>query len=120
MQPAPTLRALESIPDHATVAACFGTPTTAGDRTVIPVAEVYYGFGFGWGSGSDAQTTSEGGGAGGGGGVRTRGVAVVELSPDGVRVIPIRDYTSIALAALTFASAATLIVARTLVKLRGG
>lgn len=118
MQAPQALRALETLPEHANVAACFGPPTTAGDRTVIPVAEVYYGFGFGWGGGSDASTHAEGGGGGGGGGVRTRAVAVVELSPDGVRVIPVRDVTAILLAALTFATVAATLVARTLLKWR--
>ena len=41
-----TLAEVARIPDRATAEACFGTPVTAGDRTVIPVADVSYGFGF--------------------------------------------------------------------------
>lgn len=114
----PAFKALEAISDQATSAACFGPPTSVGSRTIIPVAELYYGLGLGWGGGSDAIKRAEGGGGGGGGGLRSRGVAVIEVGPDGVRVLPIRDVTAIALAALTFASAATIIIARTLVKLR--
>ncbi len=117
MEP-PAFRALEAIPERATVAACFGAPTSAGDRTVIPVAEVYYGLGMGWGGGSDAAAHAEGGGGGGGGGMRSRAVAVIELSPAGVRVVPIRDQTGIALAALAFATVAVTLVARTLMAWR--
>lgn len=120
MEPRDQLRAIESIPEHASVDTCFGAPTTVGDRTVIPVSEVYYGLGLGWGGGSDARTQSEGGGGGGGGGARARGVAVIEVGPDGVRVIPVRDQTAIALAGITFASVATAIVARTVLKLVRG
>ena len=98
---------------------CFGTPATAGERTVIPVAEVYYALAMGWGGGSD-PTKGQGGGGGAGGGSRSRGVAVIEVSPDGVRVHAIRDATAITLAAIAFASVATAIVSRTLLKLVRG
>lgn len=114
------LRSLVSIAERASAAMCFGVPASAGERTVIPVAEVYYGFGFGWGGGTDADTKATGGGAGGGGGSRSRGVAAIELSPTGVVIHPIRDVTSMGLAGITFASVAVAIVARTLLKLRQG
>ena len=113
------IRELAQIPERATAAACFGTPATAGERTVIPVAEVTYGFGMGWGSGA-ATGEAEGGGGGGGGGSRVRGVAVIEVSPDGVRVHPVRDETSITLAGIALASASTAVVARTLTRLLRG
>ena len=120
MEPREQLRGIESIPEHASVAMCFGAPTTVGDRTVIPVSEVYYVLGMGWGGGTDARTQNQGSGGGGGGGARARGVAVIEVGADGVRVIPVRDQTAIVLAGFAFASVATLIVARTIVKLVRG
>lgn len=108
------------IPDRAGAATCFGAAVTSGDHTVIPVADVSYGFGFGYGRGHDAATGSEGGGGGGGGGARSRGVAVIDVSPQGVRILPIEDQTSIRLASITLASASTAIVARTLLKLLRG
>ena len=108
------------IPERATAAACFGTAVSSGDRTVIPVAEVVYGFGVGFG-GSEPHELSPGGhGGGGGGGARTRGVAVIEVAPNGVRILPIEDQTSIRMAGIAFASAATAILARTLLKLIRG
>lgn len=123
MQAPEAIRELAQIPERASARACFGEPTTAGERTVIPVAEVMFGFGMGWGGADtrrDQQEQETGGGGGGGGGSRVRGIAVIEVAPDGVRVHSVRDETSIALAAIALASASTAIVARTLTKLIRG
>ena len=113
------LRELARIPDRARSDACFGAASVSGERTVIPVAEVMYGFGMGFGSGASPSGGDHGGGGGGGGGSRVRGVAVIEIAPDGVRVHPVVDVTAVALAGVTFAAAATAITARTLQKLFG-
>ena len=114
------IRELAQLPEHANAGACFGTPSTSGDRIVIPVAEVMYGFGMGWGGGTAPNDEGSGSGGGGGGGSRVRGVAVIEVSPDGVRVHPVTDTTAIRLSSIAFASATTAIVARTLLKLIRG
>ena len=54
---------LAKLPEFAGASACFGHAVTAGERTVIPVAEVQYGLGFGWGGGRDAKTDNVGTGA---------------------------------------------------------
>lgn len=107
-----------NIPEHAGAAACFGEPVRAGDRTAIPVAEISYGLGFGWGGGRDANGT--GGGGGGGGGARSRAIAVIDVSPDAVRVVPIEDHTQIRLASIAFIGTTTALVARSLLKLLRG
>lgn len=119
MEAPPPIRDLAHLPEHANAAACFGAPAAAGDRTVIPVAEVIYGLGMGWGGGTAADGET-GGGGGGGGGSRIRGIAVIEVAPDGVQVHPVVDTTALRLASIAFASAATAIVARTLLKLIRG
>jgi len=111
---------LARLPEFAGASACFGNAVTAGDRTVIPVAEVQYGLGFGWGGGTDARTQSGGTGGGAGGGARSRAVAVIEVSPDSVRVLPIEDYTQIRLASIAFVSATVALTARTFLKLIRG
>ncbi|MFA7248670.1 MAG: spore germination protein GerW family protein [Dehalococcoidia bacterium] len=108
------------IPDRANAAACFGTPVISGDRTVIPVADIVYGFGLGWGGSEASDKAPAGHGGGGGAGARTRAIAVIEVAPGGVRILPIEDQTSIRMAAIAFASAATAILARTLLKLIRG
>ena len=44
-----TLGEVMRIADRANAAACFGTAVVVGDRTVIPVADIAYGFGLGFG-----------------------------------------------------------------------
>ena len=84
-----------------------GTPRQVGDRTVFPLAEVWYGHGFGLGSGTSPgvsgpaalQSSPAGGlGGGGGGGGRLRPLAVIEVGPDGTRVHPVIDLGAIGLA----------------------
>ena len=120
METPDVIRELAQIPERATAAACFGAPTTAGERTVIPVAEVTYGLGVGWGGGDSKHDDVQDSGGAGGGGSRVRGVAVIEVAPDGVRVHPLRDETSITLAGIAFAAASTALIARTLTKLIRG
>lgn len=121
MQSSDAMNELAQIPERATAAACFGAPASAGERTVIPVAEVSYGLGLGWGGSCSAgDEDGEGGAGAGGGGSRVRGIAVIEVSPGGVQVHPIVDQTQITLAGIAFASAATAITARALQKLIRG
>ena len=95
--------------EKADVNACFGEPVTIEGRTVIPVAEVAYGFGMGAGYGTtteedddDVEETSGGvgGGGGGGGGVKARPLAAIEVTPEGVWVEPIIDEQKVALAGM--------------------
>jgi uncharacterized spore protein YtfJ len=76
----------------------FAEPVRAGDRVVIPAASIEFSGGFGFGG----DTQSNGGG--GGGGVQAgRPVAVIEVSPDGVRVRPVVDFTKVGLTLLAAA-----------------
>ena len=99
--------------------ACVGPVQAQGDRTVIPLAEVFAaggcGSGFGSGqAGAETEAGSEGGGGGGGGGgtSRSRPVALIEIGPEGVHVRPVVDWTAIALAAVTAWGAMSLALGR--------
>ncbi len=122
MEPSEAISELSKMPERTGAQSCFGMPVSAGERTVIPVAEVTYGFGFGWGSAGIDQDDGDdlGGGGGGAGGSRARGVAVIEVSPDGVAIHPVRDRTAIQLAQFAFLSSAAAILSRTLIKLLRG
>jgi uncharacterized spore protein YtfJ len=98
--------ALEDMRDKASVSAVYGEPVTVGEKTIIPVADIKYGFGLGYGEGparrdedEEAEPSGQGGGAGGGagGGVAARPVAVLEVTADGVEVKPVIDEGRIAL-----------------------
>ena len=99
---------LDKFLSAANVEAVYSSPISQGENVVIPAAEVLSIVGFGLGSGGGSQGTTEssnasgsGGGGGGGGRVLSRPVAVIIMSPDGVRVEPIVDVTKIALAVFT-------------------
>ncbi|HEY8491756.1 MAG TPA: spore germination protein GerW family protein [Dehalococcoidia bacterium] len=91
---------LSDVPERATVRTVFGEPIRIGERTIIPVAQVSYmvGFGMGRGTGPGAGggPASSGGGGGGGTRVQAKPLALCEVSPDGVRMIPVMDQTRIA------------------------
>jgi len=80
----------ESLSTRAQVKSVFGDPVTAGDKTIIPVAKIAYGFGAGAGTGGISES-SKGEGGGGGGGIRAIPVGVFEVSPAGTRFVPVRD-----------------------------
>ncbi len=78
---------------NASVKSVFGEPIQAGDKTIIPVARIAYGFGGGSGTsragrgGNGAGIGGEGGG--GGGVVAALPVGVVEVSPTGTRFVSV-------------------------------
>lgn len=69
----------------------YGTPVQSNGTTVIPVAKIAYG--FGGGGGEKESKTGEHGpeGMGGGGGAMATPVGVVEIGPNGIRMIPFND-----------------------------
>jgi uncharacterized spore protein YtfJ len=72
---------VEELHSSATVRNVFGEPIEAHGKTVVPVANVAFGFGGGNGSGRHPKTPNkvqgEGGGVGGGVRVTPKGVLVV-------------------------------------------
>jgi uncharacterized spore protein YtfJ len=100
---------MEKFLEAASVDHVYSEPVKYGDTVVIPAAEVISaaGFGIGLGSGSGREEeegdggSGAGGGGGGGGRVFARPVAVVIVSPEGVRVEPVADRTKVLLAAIT-------------------
>ena len=93
---------LERVQARANAEVIYGESRTVGDKTIIPVGTVMYGFGAGGGAGtgpsaskSGATETSTGSGGGGGGGVRVHPVAILEVSGGQTKVIPVLDWTRI-------------------------
>ena len=98
--PAPFEPIAELLERSLSIRHVYGEPVHHGDRTVIPVARVAYGFGAGGGRApgrmprntseerpSDKDTRSDPQGAGGGGGVRMTPVGALEISPLGTRFV---------------------------------
>ncbi len=89
---------------EATVRRVFGEPITVGERTVIPVARVGYGFGADMGS---SPETGEGGG--GGGGVGASPAGVIELTAEGLEYVEFGLEKKIMTAALVGAAVGFLL-----------
>lgn len=85
---------------NASVESVYGEPIQAGDKTIIPVARIRYGFGGGFGHGKKTkewisepglftgEEKPDGEGAGGGGGFSARPNGVYEITADRTRFIP--------------------------------
>lgn len=96
---------LERIKGSAKVEVVYGEPREIGEKTIIPVAAVAYGFGAGAGTGGpggDGASGGSGGGGGGGGAVRIHPVGVLEVTPDETRLVAVLDWTRIITTGLTF------------------
>ena len=65
----------------------IGQPVTIGDRTVVPVVKISFGFGAGGGQG-EAGTTG-GFGGGGGGGAKIEPAAFIVMDKDGIKLLPL-------------------------------
>ena len=78
----------EGMAQNAHVKTVYGEPIVSGDKTVIPVARI--GWGFGGGMGRNGKRSPDGNGnegGGGGGGMAAVPVGVVEISPQSTRFI---------------------------------
>ena len=111
--------AVNTLQRRAKVDAAFGKPVTTEGRTIIPVAEVSYGFGLGFGSSDSPDDQPEEASGAGGGGTRTRPLGVIEVTQEGVRVEPVVDEQKIALATGALIGWIALCIARTLVRIFG-
>lgn len=105
---------LQEIPEDVNVDAVFGKSQTIEGRTLIPVAELSYGFGIGMGTPpccteeGEAEEEAEkalepSAGGGGGAGVRARPIAYIEVGPEGTHIEPVMDEQKVALAGILLA-----------------
>lgn len=92
---------VERLQHSANVRSVFGEPVERGDRTVVPVARVSYGFGGGFGRSDDGGgdesdgrgsiSGSGGGGGGGGGGASATPVGALEITDEGTRFVRVES-----------------------------
>jgi len=104
----------ERLKSSARVDIVYGEERKIGDKTIIPIAVVAYAFGGGAGGGvapheNGASNVTSGGGGGGGGGVRVQPVAVLEVTGDDTRVLPVLDWTRIITTGITIFGAWMLV-----------
>jgi uncharacterized spore protein YtfJ len=76
----------------------FSSPVQVGDDLIMTAVAWERAGGFGYGGGGGEGPAGEGGsgsGAGGGGASQGRPVAVIRITPSGVEVTPVIDFTKI-------------------------
>ncbi|WP_327051800.1 GerW family sporulation protein [Halomicrococcus gelatinilyticus] len=73
---------VDRLRESATVETVYGDPIERGGRTVVPVANVRYGFGGGWGTDDE-----EGEGGGLGGGTAATPVGALEVDEERTRFV---------------------------------
>jgi uncharacterized spore protein YtfJ len=83
----------ERVSASASVKNVYGDPVVVGNRTLIPTAQVRYGFGGGGGSKGEQES-----GGGGGGGVSARPSGALEITPEGARFIKFDDHRAAGIA----------------------
>lgn len=89
--------ALTGIFGEASPGTLFSEPEARGDDLILTAVawERAGGFGFGAGQGQDEGESGSGEGGGGGGFSQGRPVAVIRITPNGVEVTPVIDFTKI-------------------------
>lgn len=119
------------IQKKAAVGAVFGPPTQVGEKTIIPIGRVAYGFGLGFGRGTTPVTPSpetpesaegdvaRGSGGGGGGGLSIEPLAVLEVTPETTTLKPIVDEAKIAKMGILVGAWSVFCLARAMVKIFG-
>jgi uncharacterized spore protein YtfJ len=131
------LDTIADLRDRANVGAVFSAPVTVEGRTIIPVAKVGYAFGLAGGhigaaeeGAADRPTDEAAGevadegkqdtkGSTGLGGVRAHPMAVIEVTPEGIRVEPIVDEQKLSLAGAMLVGWSIFWLARALIKIFG-
>jgi uncharacterized spore protein YtfJ len=113
---------LKDLQAQASVDAVFGQPVTMGEKVVIPMASVAYGFGLRFGEGADrAAGESDGGAAGGeGAGLGARPLGVIEVTPEHTRIEPYVNEQAVTLAGILFGAWSVFWVAAAVIRIMGG
>jgi uncharacterized spore protein YtfJ len=101
--------------------AAFGEPIVVEGKTIIPVAQVSYGFGLGFGHGEpqardedESSASEEGGGGGGGGGTSAKPLGAIVVSAERVHFEGALDISRLGIAGLFLAALVIVQLAKTL------
>lgn len=115
---------LEDLQANASVDAVFGQPVTMGEKVVIPIARVTYGFGLGFGEGADQEAgeSDAGAGAGGGGGagMGARPLGVVEITPEHTRIEPYVNEQAVTLAGILLGAWSIFWISAAVIRIMSG
>lgn len=104
--------------------AAFGEPQVVGDKTIIPVSRVGYGFGMGFGHeleslGEDDSPPSSAEGGGAGGGAMAKPLGTIVITPECVWFEETMDTGMISVAGMMLGGFFVFQLARTLIAIFG-
>jgi uncharacterized spore protein YtfJ len=107
--------------DNANVNACFGEALTVGDRTIIPVAKISYGFGMGAEQGppSDVESLATSTHGPYGGGMKSSPLGVIEVAEGETRIEPVLDEQKVALLGMLVGAWSVFWLAKVLIAIFG-
>jgi len=113
---------LEGMQASASVHSVFGQPVTVGEKVVIPIASVSYGFGMGFGEATGQEIEEPNGGAGGGegGGMSARPLGVVEITPERTHVEPIVNEQALTVAGMLLGAWSIFWVSAAVIRIMSG
>jgi len=106
---------LDELQKTANVNAVFGPPVTTGDKTIIPIASVTYGFGLGFGEESQEGDSDSAGG--GGGAAIAKPLGLAEITPERTRIEPIVNEQAVVAGGLALAAWAVFWITRAVIKI---
>jgi uncharacterized spore protein YtfJ len=109
---------LEDLQANASVDAVFGQPVTMGEKVVIPIARVTYGFGLGFGEGADLEAGESDGGAGAG--MRARPLGVIEITPERTRIEPYVNEQAVTLAGILLGAWSIFWISAAVIRIMSG
>ncbi len=113
---------LEDMQANAGVDAVFGQPVTVGDKVIIPIASVSYGFGMGFGEATSQEVEESNGGVGGGegAGMSARPLGVVEITPERIHIEPIVNEQALTLAGMLLGAWSIFWVSAAMIRIMSG
>jgi len=116
------LESLERLREVARADAVFGEVKTIGEKAIIPVAKVSCGFGMGFGRGKPEPAEGkpeEGEGGGGGGGASSVPLAILEVTPEETRLIPVVDKAKLCIFCMLTMAWNVFFITKALIRLSG-
>jgi uncharacterized spore protein YtfJ len=109
---------LDELQKSANVGAVFGQPVQVGEKTVIPIASVRYGFGLGFGEQEELTSEANVGGGGAAGAV-AKPLGLAEITPESTRVESVVDEQKVIWAGMVLAAWSIFWFASALIRILG-
>ena len=109
---------LDELQKSANVNAVFGQPVQVGEKTVIPIASVQYGFGLGFGEQEEPASEANVGGGGGAGAI-AKPLGLAEITPESTRVETVVDEQRVIRAGMLLGAWSIFWIANALIRILG-